>query len=384
LRITLGMTMLTLGMALPWPDRHAGKYRTPGALFDVLGLCGPLCPGMPFLLSWGGAKLLVSCRHQVSVRNFFIVAALYLLVLAGYTLIARVPQGGGITLPYLDYVSRQAEASGYGGSSLFSACLNQAYLQRQASAGGMLGMLIAFPLSHMVTRIGASLLVGALLITLVGIFLRFQPGKLFQAASGLEERMREKRQQRQENQPAPAQENAPAESAPIYTNTAPADTATPPDRYRSAPIYNAQPAYTSAPARDEQGFYAVQPDLYEERFPSDEKRPPMEKPDWREAAIPVDVEKEPAPEKQEKPGVFSGLLNLLKEPAPILRQETPVGTAQPAEQEQPAGRRRRSDRSAAPAPVPPRPAPSGQALDDEDDLPWEVPEGAVVKPSGPP
>ena len=384
LRITLGMTMLTLGMAFTVALIDMQESSVLQELYlMLLGLCGPLCPGMPFLLSWGGAKLLVSCRHRVSVRNFFIVAALYLLVLAGYTLIARVPQGGGITLPYLDYVSRQAEASGYGGSSLFSACLNQAYLQRQASAGGMLGMLIAFPLSHMVTRIGASLLVGALLITLAGIFLRFQPGKLFQAASGLEERMREKRQQRQENQPAPVQENAPTESAPIYSNTAPAGAATPPDRYRSAPIYNAQPAYTSAPARDEQGFYAVQPDLYEERFPSDEKRPPMEKPDWREAAIPVDVEKEPAPEKQEKPGVFSGLLNLLKEPAPILRQETPVETAQPAEQEQPAGRRRRSDRNAAPAPVTPKPAPSGQALDDEDDLPWEVPEGAVVKPVRP-
>ena len=383
LRITLGMTMLTLGMAFTVAliDMQE-SYVLQQLYFLLLGMFGPLCPGVPFLLSWGGAKLLISCRHRVSIRNFFIVTALYLLVLAGYTLIARVPQGGGISLPYLDYVSRQAEAVGYSSGTHFSACLNQAYLQRYANAGGLVGMLIALPLSQMITRIGACLLVSAVIVVLLGIFLRFQPGKLFQAATGLEDRLREKRRQRQENQPAPVQENAAVESAPIYSDAAPAESVTPPDRYRSAPIYDAQPAY-AAPVRDEQGFYAVQPDLYEERFPSDEKRPPMEKPDWRDAAIPVEVEKEPAPAKQEKPGVFSGLLNLLKEPAPIPRQDTPVEAAQPVEKEQSAGRHRRSERTAAPASVQPKPAPSGQALDDEDDLPWEVPEGAVVKPVRP-
>ena len=386
LRVTLGMTMLTLGLAFTVALIDMQESYVLQQLYWLqLGLFGPLCPGAPFLLAWGGAKLLISCRHRVSARNFFIVTALYLLVLAGYTLIARVPQGGGISLPYLDYVSRQAEAIGYGGGTHFSACLNQAYLQRYANAGGLAGMLIAYPLSQAVTRIGACLLTGALIVILLGIFLRLRPGRLFQAANGFGDRMREKRRQRQENQPGTVQENAPAENAPFYSNDAPAEAITPPDRYRSAPIYDAQPAY-AVRVQDEQGFYAVQPDLYEERFPSDEKRPPMEKPDWREEAIPVEVEKNPAPAKQEKPGVFSGLLNRLKDPMSTVRQEPPAEPARPAENEQPAGsagRHRRSDRNAAPAPVQPRPAPSGQALDDEDDLPWDVPEGAVVKPVRP-
>lgn len=387
LRITLGMTMLTLGMAFTVALIDMQESYVLQQLYWLqLGMFGPLCPCMPFLLIWGGAKLLISCRHRVSARNFFIVTALYLLVLAGYTLIARVPQGGGISMPYLDYVSRQAEAVGYSGSDHFSACLNQAYLQRYANAGGLVGMLIAYPLSQMITRIGACMMAGALIVTLLAIFLRLNPGRLFEAASGLGGWMREKRQQRQENQPAPVQEPSPVERAPIYSDAAPAEAVTPPDRYRAAPIYNEQPAYPAAPVRDEQGFYAMQPDLYEERFPAEEQRTPMEKPDWREAAIPVEAEKESAPVKHEKPSVFSGLLNLLKDPVPTVRQETPVETVQPAEKEQPAGsdektgRHRRSERNAAPAPVSSKPAPSGQALDDEDDLPWEVPQGAVVKP----
>ena len=380
--ITLGMFMLTLGLGFVIAMTGIQEsYILYQLYWTLLGLCGPLCPGLVFLLIWGGAKLLVSCRHRVSARNFFIVTALYLLVLAGYTLIARVPQGGGNFLPYMDFVTRQAEYAGYSAGNAFSACLNQAYLQRSTGAGGLLGMLIAWPLKNVLTRVGASILVGALIAVLLAVFLRLHPGNLFRAASAW-------REKRREDKSAPDQENKPVEQAPLYSDAdAQAEQITPPDYYRSAPIYNTEPAVTQPPKPDEQGFYPVQPDLYEERFPTEEKRPVMEEPDWRKPAGPLPEKKEaaPAPEKEEKPGVLSGLLNRFKDAVPVSKQEAPLekprpaGKERPVETAQPPERHRRVEKNAAPV-SPPQPSPSGQALDeDEDDLPWDVPEGAVVK-----
>ncbi len=381
--VTLGMFMLTLGMALVIAMTGIPEsYVLYQLYWTLLGLCGPLCPGVVFLLIWGGAKLLVSGRHRVSARNFFLAAALYLLALAGYTLIARVPQGGGISISYMDFVSRQAEYAGYGGGNDYSACLNQAYLQRSTGAGGMLGMAIAFPLSQFLTRIGACVLVGALMLALLLVFLRLHPGRVFQSLSEFGEKMRAKRALRKEEQPDPDQGNAPKNSAPLYSEAeAQPEQITPPDYYRAAPIYDAQPA-SAPPQRDEQGFYPVKPDLYEERFPSDEKRAAMEEPAWRKPMEPVKEKKETNREKEEKPNMFSGLLNRLKEAGPVSRQETPAESQPITETERPAERHRRSEKSAPK--VQSTPIPSGQALDeDEDDLPWEVPEGAVVKPVQP-
>ena len=389
--ITLGMFMLTLGMALVIAMIGIQESYILQQLYGMLlGLCGPLCPGLVFLLLWGGAKLLVSSRHRVSARNFFIVTALYLLALAGYTLIARVPQGNGISLPYLDFVSRQAEYAGFSAGDRFTACLNQAYIQRSTGAGGLLGMLIAYPLAQLLTRMGACLLAGALIVALLLVFLRLHPGNLFRAASDWGEKQREKRAQRQEERPAQTQENAPADQAPIYSNAdAQPEQTAPPDYYRAAPMYNTQPAYAPQPKQDDQGFFPVQPDLYEERFPAEEKRPAMEEPDWRKPMEPVQPESQPTEKKEEKPSLLSGILNRLKETGPITRQEAlketrqPTDTAQPAEKEQPSERQRRSEKNTKPV-VSPNPAFSGQALDeDEDDLPWDVPEGAVVKPVQP-
>ena len=146
LYITLGIFMLTLGVAFLIAMTNIQESYVLQQLFlMLLGLCGPLCPGLPVLLIWGGAKLIVSSRHRVSARHFFIVAALYWLVLAGYTLITRVPQGSGMSMPYLDYVRNQAQ-------NVFSAALHQAYIQRSSGAGGLLGMLLAYPLSKLLSQ----------------------------------------------------------------------------------------------------------------------------------------------------------------------------------------------------------------------------------------
>ena len=390
LYITLGMFLLTLGLGFLISMLGIQESFVMQQLFlMLLGLCGPLCPAFPFLLLWGGAKLLVASRHRVSARNFFLVFGLYLLLLAGYTLIARVPQGTGLSVPYLDFVAQMAQSGAAGGSG-FSACLNQAYLQRSTGAGGLLGMLLAWPLNHVLTRVGAVMLVAVLMAALLLILFRLHPGALFRSASDFGEkhrqRLAETRRQRQAEEAAQAAEAAPYGGAGYVDSDGQTEDLTPPSYYRPAPIYNAQPAYAPAPKRqDEQGFYAVQPDLYEERFPEEDspaekKRPAMEQPAWRAQpetapAQAAPVQEVSLPDKQ--PGKLSGLLNRLK-PADAI----PVSSAPAAQTEK--GAARTAPRAQQPVVKEPLVPPAAQALDEEDDdLPWETPAGQkpISKPA---
>ena len=370
LYITLGIFMLTLGIAFIIAMMGIqGSYVLQQLFLMLLGLCGPLCPGLPFLLIWGGAKLIVSSRHRVSARHFFIVAALYWLVLAGYTLIARVPQGSGMSMPYLDYVRNQAQ-------NTFSSALYQAYIQRSSGAGGLLGMLIAFPLSRLLTRIGAILFVGALLIGLSLLLFRLNPSDLFRSASDFGEKQRLRRFQKQQARQAQSFQQGMQEDAPQPPAAENSEQQMPPAYYQPAPIYQAQPVRQPV-SQDQQGFYPVQPDLYEERFPVPEEQPqqrkPMEEPAWRRPVV-QDSQPAPANEKpaaQDKPSKLGSLLNRFM----------PLETAQEEpKQEMPAAGSENNSTSHQPRhQAKPQPAPV-QALDDEDDLPWEIPEKETPVP----
>ena len=378
LYITLGIFMLTLGAA--WVLSLMGvqeSYAIQQMSLLLWGLGGPLCFALPALFLWGGAKLVVSSRHRVSARNFFLIAGLYLLSLAFHALIARVPQGMGNSVPYLDFVRTQAESVSLYGQGDFTACLNQAYLQRASGAGGLLGMLIAYPLTHLFTRIGAVFITAALIVTLVLLLFRFHPGRMVRTLSAMgEKRQAAKAKRRQEKASAPEQPDYSAGNPSFQSaympemNEQPTEQ-TPPSYYQPAPVYQMGPA--ASPRQDAQGFFAVQPDLYEENFsiPNTAAPSAMEEPAWRKqtpfVAEPVPVE-EPLP--AEKPKRFSRMLDKLmpqneksekngKSPVPVKPAPAP-------------------DYPAPPAQSPTNPAPfassSTQALDDtEDDLPWEVP-----------
>ena len=363
LYITLGIFFLTLGASFVLSlIKTEGSYALEQLHMMLLGLCGSLYAALPLLLIWGGAKLIVSSRHRVSVRNYLIVCALFLLLLAGNTLTAKTSAG-----PYLDVVKSTASASKSAWTSDYSLCLNQAYIQGGSGAGGLIGMAIAYPLAHVLTRLGAALLTGALIAALILTLFRLNPGALFRKASDAGEKHRlkmldKRREQQQtakdrpqgyprEQRPMPAQE----------ANEAPA-----PDYYSAAPVYQAQPVQ-----QDAQGFYPVVPDLYEERFPQAEQpRAPMTQPDWRKPAQEADKKPQPASSvKAENAGFggkLSGLINKLITPEPA--EDKPQPVSQPRPQPQPA----RAQQPAGQAVQPP--VQQTQALDDEeDDLPWDVP-----------
>ena len=359
LNMTLGLFLLALGAALMLSMLGIQEsIAMQQLLLAMLGLCGPLYPALPVLLLWGGAKLAVSCRHQVSVRNYFLVFCMYIFILAGHALVARVHLSGGLTLSYMDYTYRQATLN-EPSVSAFSACLRQAYELRSYGAGGWLGMLVAFPLTQLLTQTGALVAVGALLIVLAFILFRLHPGRIIGFFSDL----LPKRGSGQ------AQGNTDVAQPPSSQGGEQDKDFTPPDYYQPAPVFNTP--YVPAPSvQAPQGFYPVQPDLYEERFPEEEKRGGMEEPAWRNPEpVPAPAPEAPPAAQQPKSGKLSGILNRLKPadaivspPEPV--KQTPVNTENRAVPARPSAARE--------TPVPA--APASQALDaDEDDLPWDIP-----------
>ena len=110
-----------------------------------------------------------------------------------------------------------------------------------------------------------------------------------------------------------------------------AETEMPPAYYRPAPMYAPQPV--SPPRQDDKGFYAVQPDLYEERFtePEPEKQP-IPEPEWRKEPVreePVEPVQEQAPPEPDKPGMFGSFLNRLKTAKPEKKAAEPQPPTSP-------------------------------------------------------
>ena len=380
LYIALGIFLLTLGTAwiLPFFGIQEG-YVINQLFLMLLGLCGSLCPGLVILCFWAGAGLLVSCRHRVSVRNFFYVLSLYLLTLAAFTLIARVPGSMGAS-PYLDFMRRQAEALSAMGQSDFNTCLNLAYAQRTTGAGGLIGMLIAYPLSHLITRIGAEILVIALMLILLCAMFRLHPGRWFHSLSEKEEKRRALREQMLKEQTAQQGQPPMPEYASQPTDGS-RDMDTPPAYYTPAPMYAPQPAYP--PKQDENGFYPVQPDLYQERFSETGlEKQPIPEPEWRKEQAkeePAEAGNEQAAPEPEKAGLFDSFLNRLKTAKPEKKAAEKLPPVQPAAET-------KAEETEEVPPLRPQPvippartsSRSTQALDDdEDDLPWDIPSGAV-------
>lgn len=270
--ISLGFVFLTLGLSLVLSLFAPGNAVILADLHKLAnGLAGVLSPALPFLFCWLGLKFIVCSRHKVSVRDILLVLSIYLLLLASFTLLASVG-----TASYLEYISQQAFQSQGVNQDSFESFLFQSYkdAQRTSGSGGMLGMLLAYPLWKLLTRIGGFLLVLLLLLLFFSLLLRFKPSLLFVKATDAQERWQskhdEKKRQKErdeEMQSAPlaqSQASVPMEGIhpgqAIHQDTAPY---TPPQHYQPAPIYQTVPVA----GRSVDGFYPVQPTLYDERYP---------------------------------------------------------------------------------------------------------------------
>ena len=379
LYIALGIAALTLGCAwLLSLYMGAGSQVLTQLSLALQGLCGPLCPILPMFLIWGGVKLLVATRHRVSARSYWILFALYLLILSGYTLTAQVAGGQS----YLEYVGAQNTRLMLSNPEGFTAYLNQAFMQRTSGAGGLLGMLIAYPLWRLITRIGGVLLTVICALALLFILFRVNPGDLFRSASDYQERRRLKRAQRAQEATAQDQQQAygpVVQEAPMPAPAEPAQAA-PASYYDPAPVYDARAAYAPAApqpaAQDSQGFYPVQPDLYDERFPLHDDPPAVQTPI-----------QQPAAEKQAPQARPSVLDRIWKSRENQEKAEKTEKNEKNEKNEKQPEQREETPRAQRPAPVVQRPAaPAPQPIKEEDDLPWdepekEAPQRAPLKPA---
>ena len=246
--ITFGMTLLTLGLAFLLSKMTAGEsYVLRELSLFMDGLAGNMWLCVPFLLCWGGAKLLVSARHRVSARHFFLVLCILLLLMAGYTLIAKVPMDGS-SVSYMDYLARMRDERDPYADNPYYVYMQQAFRLGRNGAGGLLGMLIAYPVWKLFRNVLGTVLLTILLIVLLMALFRFNPGRLMQSASA--------KKIKRPNEKKPA--------VPVAASVMNEGTAFP----AAEPV---QPQYPFPQQADPQpapkdGFYSAQPNLYEEYF----------------------------------------------------------------------------------------------------------------------
>ena len=308
LYIALGVALVTLGVAWLFSFYlNTGSKVLSDMRHALLGLCGIFCPAFPVLLIIGGSMLLVSTRHRVSLRNYTLVFCLYILVLVLFTLLGTSGQS-----TYLDYVGVQNRNSGYPDPTGYASYLNHEL--KNNNAGGLIGMLIAYPLWKILTQIGGALLVAFFMIVLLFVLFRFNPGETVRRFSDYREKRRAGKAAGQNAagtsaRPAAGYQETAAPQAPSAPMV--------PDTYDyQSPIYDAQPAGAPIPMQQtEDGFYPVQPDLYEEPFP---QQPPVQytpAPASREQTV-----------RQEKPSFLDRIRNAMNSDQP----KTPATPARPA------------------------------------------------------
>ena len=274
--MTFGIVFLALGVCFLLSMAAAGEgYITKQLSHSLNGLCGPVCALFPVLLCWCGITMLVATRHRVNARGCVIAMVLYLLVLAGYTLTARYSPA----YSYLEFIEQQSQNPSFG---MF---LRRAYLDGAKGAGGLMGMLLAYPLWKMMGTVLSMIFIIFIFVALVFVLLRKNPGEVIRKLTETSEQrqaQRYQRRQEKENQKAArelekemAAQQA-QEQQPIVQQLPMENVVNPQQVLRTEETYE----YYTEPAPDiyqrpvrqtvkeVEGFYPVSnQDLYDEHFP---------------------------------------------------------------------------------------------------------------------
>ena len=278
------------------------------------GLAGALCMLLPVFALWGGGLLYASARRHVSPRIYLSALGMFLCLLGILTLTTFV---GGRETTLMDYIANNNKAVlGIINNTSFGAYLTGAYNLRSfngghLAGGGMLGMLIAFPVYNVFNTVGGVTLLILIMLVLLLVLLRVNPADIITMIGDRRYRRAEERRQ-EDAQPEPA---PPPQLTWGQENSYPVQPI--------IPQQNVQYTGTSVQS-DTEPTYLVDED--------DNMFPPQDAPADRPGFVPV----------------RSG--ELYEEHIPV--------TDQPAEEPRPARHRRTSQKKPedAPQPVPARPA----------------------------
>lgn len=315
------------------------------------GLGGALCILLPFFALWGGGLLYVSSRRRVSYRIYLCALGMYLCLLSILTLTTSV---GNRTNSLMLYIGNSNKTSlGIVNNTSFTAYLRGAYNLRafnggQLAGGGLLGMLLAYPLYAVFGAPGGVTLLALMMLVLFLILIRVNPADIISAVSDRRYR-REEEEQRNEQPEAPAEEES---QAPVWQPGAVS--------YPMEPLIRPQTVnYTST---------SVQSDVEQSYLVNDRDLTP------------------PAPAAPETPAGFvpvqSGVLYEEHIPVTDTPPERPArrrrSEPQPAPTEKPA---EKPMEKPIPQPVIPQsvPAPQPEPKQEPEDLPWYG-EGETIPP----
>ena len=180
-RLILGclFTMLGMGWALGLLMEAVYAWQTLRLLRDTAnGLGGVLCILLPVFALWGGGLLFASARRRVSPRIYLSALGLYLCLLALITLTTYV---GGRENPLMIYIGNNNKTALHMvNNTSYTAYLTGAYNLRgfnggHLAGGGLLGMLIAYPLYGFLGQVGAVTLLILVMIALAFLLLWINP-----------------------------------------------------------------------------------------------------------------------------------------------------------------------------------------------------------------
>jgi len=208
-RLILGCLMAAwgIGMFFGLLMNTVSAWQTLRLFRDMAhGLAGAWCLLLPVFAVWGGALLYASARRPVSPRIYLSALGIYLCLLAIVTMVTYV---GGRETSLMDYIANNNKTTlGMVNNTSYTAYLTGAYNLRSFSGGrlaggGLLGMLIAYPVYRVFNTVGGVTLLALLVLALLLVLLRLNPADIINMLGERRYRRQEQRRQEQEEELPP-------------------------------------------------------------------------------------------------------------------------------------------------------------------------------------
>ena len=192
-RLVIGLMLIALGLLF----FLSIAMNMPGDVFAGVkqvsrGLAGALAFLLPVFPVWGGVLLLLSVQRKPPLWPFVMACVLYMLVLAAAVLVTYT---GSPAMPLVEYLY-QVNSARASNPSAFDQFLARAYEQgvNTGRSGGLLGMLLAWPLWQLLGAIPAAIVSILLAIVAAMAMFKLTPQRIM----ALVQRGGEARQQRDE------------------------------------------------------------------------------------------------------------------------------------------------------------------------------------------
>ena len=347
LRTILGIVLIVLG-ALAFVSLVTNPGEMPVEIFKLVrpvvqGLAGGLCLLFPLFIIWAGGLVAFSARKKMKVRAILLSFAIYLCLLALIVLVSTYPDTRGpyVERTLMDYIGVINAADNDMHPESFLSYLGRVYLlcSPKGESGGLIGMLLAWPLYYLGLGIVGG--VAVLGISILGLLILLSRLDVRTIAFNMRERSSQRREERDQiamqrqaeeeawrqqeaqrqaaaraqNPPVPAYQrrrDAQAQPAPapgpvwrgpaMYDETImPADTSAPMDvagamkkaRGRKA----AEPSPYAPPSREDDLPWEEDPDTAQQldsrrsilkpiRYPSQKPAPAASQPDFPAVSVP--------------------------------------------------------------------------------------------------